>query len=1097
LVFEISVNDAGDVTVAQFRALDHGADGNDHDSQVVMASGLVGGQLTVTDNDTDTATSNTVELGALIAFEDDGPAVNVAAVSEATLALDALDESPGPNTVADPNAGDDEPASLGAIGTVETATGAMASLFVADGIDYGTDGAAATDPSVTDYALVLGTAAGALVGIPAGTFEAAEGVATTLYVTGDGDGLREANEQIYLFKISDTVIEGRADIDTNSEFEDATAGEVALRLTLDPSGFGAGNPKLTVDQILTIEHADDTDPDDTETLGIAGSPVATAGISVKKTTTVTDGDEDTATDSAEVNVTASIAIEDDGPVPVLPNTDADTLVLDETRPVGSETDGDSDPAGLDTVTADFADNFGAGGGSYALALNGSDVSSGLYALDATDTTGGDGDGIGQGDEIVLNQSINTITGSANSTDYFTISIDPTTGVVTFTQSNNIWHSDPANDDETETLTMADAGDLQVTQTVVDDDGDSESASIDLGAGVFQIEDDGPTVNAPDGTLQNDDGESLTELLVYDTGSDGLGRVDLTAPTVTSNSVTHILKSLGATVEYSIEDTGSDGLEELYGYIDTSNNNIRDGGERLVFTLAPTTPGASAGDYTLTMNDPVDLPQETLTFTNENIKAGGPAASIAVFTDATQTTSKLLISGSGVNANSAFVGIANNVMEPGETITYEFGTVDTVNFTMLTRDLINNADLSVANVSGPGTDDLSWVAYTGGPTTGTFVGSGTISWDGPGENPPAINASGPFDTLVFTVPAAGGGGDDNAFKMGGISYTNLSDPEPVVLSIPFTVTDGDGDIATDPDADGVFVVNIIPGDGNPDVNIAPPVVLDLDGDGLEFVAMGDASNHVLFDFNGDGTKETAAWVGPDDGFLVYDANGDRRVNDGSEIAFADMTAEADTDLEALRTVFDSNHDGLLTEADEQFSRFGVWQDANGNGSTEGGEFKTLTEMGIVSHELISDGERYSAANGQVTVYGEASFTYQDGSQGLVGDVSLAIGGPADSSADSQVGGAGQDLMLSRQANDLRLAVYGSTDQATGQNWYGGTDNQVDTIQTGNGQTLLSSQVNQLIDAMASFTSTNNGMAWDAGIAAKPLEVQEVLAASWQS
>jgi hypothetical protein len=280
----------------------------------------------------------------------------------------------------------------------------------------------------------------------------------------------------------------------------------------------------------------------------------------------------------------------------------------------------------------------------------------------------------------------------------------------------------------------------------------------------------------------------------------------------------------------------------------------------------------------------------------------------------------------------------------------------------------------------------------------------------------------------------------------------------------------------------------------DVTLAPPVVLDLDGDGLEFVAMGNASNQVLFDFNGDGTKETAAWVGSDDGFLAYDANGDRRVNDGSEIAFADMTAEADTDLEALRAVFDSNHDGLLTAADEQFSRFGVWQDANGNGSTESGEFKTLAEMGIVSLGMTSDGRSYNTANGQVTVHGEASFTYQDGSQGLLGDVSLAIGGSADSSANSQVGG--QDLVLSRQANDLRIAVYGSADQVTVQNWYGGAGNQVETIQAGNGQTLLSSQVNQLIDAMASFTSNNNGMAWDQGIAAKPLEVQEVLAASWQ-
>jgi hypothetical protein len=58
--------------VTQFRALDHGDDGNDHDSAVSMASGLVELQATLTDGDTDTA-SDSIELGSLIDFEDDGP----------------------------------------------------------------------------------------------------------------------------------------------------------------------------------------------------------------------------------------------------------------------------------------------------------------------------------------------------------------------------------------------------------------------------------------------------------------------------------------------------------------------------------------------------------------------------------------------------------------------------------------------------------------------------------------------------------------------------------------------------------------------------------------------------------------------------------------------------------------------------------------------------------------------------------------------------------------------------------------------------------------------------------------------------------------
>jgi hypothetical protein len=326
-------------------------------------------------------------------------------------------------------------------------------------------------------------------------------------------------------------------------------------------------------------------------------------------------------------------------------------------------------------------------------------------------------------------------------------------------------------------------------------------------------------------------------------------------------------------------------------------------------------------------------------------------------------------------------------------------------------------------------------------------------------------------------------------LNGLTYDPKSDNETDLITIVTSDGGNTGSGGAKTDSDSVTI----------DIGMVPPVVLDLDGDGLEFVAMGDASNQSQFDFNGDGAMETAAWVGSDDGFLVYDGNGDRRVNDGSEIAFADMTAEADTDIEALRVVFDSNHDNLLTAADERFSSFCVWQDANGNGVTEEGEFKTLDEIGIVSLGLVSDGRSYDAANGQVTVHGEANFTYQDGSQGLVGDVSLAIGGPAVSSEDS-VGTADSvinpfDLVLSRQANNLRIAAHGSADQMTGQNWYSATSPQVETIQTGNGQTLLSSQVNQMVEAMAGFSS-DNGMTWDQGLAAKPEEVQAVIAASWQ-
>jgi Ca2+-binding RTX toxin-like protein len=90
----------------------------------------------------------------------------------------------------------------------------------------------------------------------------------------------------------------------------------------------------------------------------------------------------------------------------------------------------------------------------------------------------------------------------------------------------------------------------------------------------------------------------------------------------------------------------------------------------------------------------------------------------------------------------------------------------------------------------------------------------------------------------------------------------------------------------------------------------------------------------------------------------------------------------------------------------------------------------------------------------------------------------------------------DLVISRQANDLRLSIHGSTDYVTVQNWYTSSSNRTETIQAGNGQALLSTQVDQLIQAMASF-SQQTGLTWDQAIDQRPQDVQTVLAANgWQ-
>jgi VCBS repeat-containing protein len=152
------------------------------------------------------------------------------------------------------------------------------------------------------------------------------------------------------------------------------------------------------------------------------------------------------------------------------------------------------------ATPDYGTD-GEGHVSYSLTLGDTDVASGLYALDSSDTESVL-DGIGQGDEIVLNQDALTgvITGSAGGTDYFTISIDAVTGEVTFSQINNVWHAETDDADDGQTLTLVDPADLQVVQTVTDADGDSDSAAYNLGQGVFSIEDDGPNAMPDEGCV---------------------------------------------------------------------------------------------------------------------------------------------------------------------------------------------------------------------------------------------------------------------------------------------------------------------------------------------------------------------------------------------------------------------------------------------------------------------------------------------------------------------------------------------------------------------------------------------------------------------
>ncbi|WP_459789796.1 cadherin domain-containing protein [Alteriqipengyuania sp. 357] len=166
----------------------------------------------------------------------------------------------------------------------------------------------------------------------------------------------------------------------------------------------------------------------------------------------------------------------------------------------------------------------------------------------------------------------------------------------------------------------------------------------------------------------------------------------------------------------------------------------------------------------------------------------------------------------------------------------------------------------------------------------------------------------------------------------------------------------------------------------------PIVFDLDGDGIELVALDGST--IAFDMDKDGLADKTGWVSADDALLALDRNGNGVIDDSSEISFADDVENALTDLEGLRA-FDTNGNGLLDAGDQRFGEFLVWQDINQNGVSDEGELRTLTEAGIVQVNLTLNQTGEELAESHNVIYATTEYLKSDGSTGVVGDTSFAF------------------------------------------------------------------------------------------------------------
>jgi Ca2+-binding RTX toxin-like protein len=86
-----------------------------------------------------------------------------------------------------------------------------------------------------------------------------------------------------------------------------------------------------------------------------------------------------------------------------------------------------------------------------------------------------------------------------------------------------------------------------------------------------------------------------------------------------------------------------------------------------------------------------------------------------------------------------------------------------------------------------------------------------------------------------------------------------------------------------------------------------------------------------------------------------------------------------------------------------------------------------------------------------------------------------------------------IWLRRVSNNLEVSIIGTTDKATITNWYTGSQYQVEQFQTADNQTLLSSQVDSLVQAMAAFSPPAAGQT--TLTPAQQSALSPVIAANW--
>ncbi|MGX7872786.1 beta strand repeat-containing protein [Mesorhizobium sp. ORM6] len=288
------------------------------------------------------------------------------------------------------------------------------------------------------------------------------------------------------------------------------------------------------------------------------------------------------------------------------------------------------------------------------------------------------------------------------------------------------------------------------------------------------------------------------------------------------------------------------------------------------------------------------------------------------------------------------------------------------------------DLSQGNVIGALDDAAGGVLAAGGAIVGGIIGAaedvvgglegavGALARDVEnladavfgGQNYTTVNPDAPAANTAPAGNGGAGGGSDHAGSdsAGSGSMGNSVNGTPAV-----------GDHAGNHDGIGHDSDNGWGGH---------PVLLDLSGKGLSIDPLSSSTQFI--DTDGSAYQHRTAWAAAGNGVLVLDLYGDGKIHQKNQFAFTEWDPSANGDLQALKDVFDTNHDGKLDAGDADWSMFKVMVN---------GQMVSLASLGITSIDLTPTGSGRTFSDGSA-ITGTTTYTKSDGTAGQVGDAVLA-------------------------------------------------------------------------------------------------------------